>query len=72
MKHQYEDGGAGTSDGLPLAERGAERLDELLLRREEKIISLKNKKRVERSIRYVAASSVTRFQLFCCYKIKIF
>jgi len=42
VKHQYEDGGAGTSDGLPLAERGSKRLDELLLRRREKIIALKN------------------------------
>ena len=52
VKHQYEDGGAGTSDGLPLAERGAKRLDELLLRREEKIITLRNKE-LDRKDRYM-------------------
>ena len=65
MKHQYEDGGAGTSDGLPLAERGAKRLDELLLRREEKIISLKNKEMIGRIDARQVVSVVGA--IFCCY-----
>eukprot|EP00939_MAST-03C_sp_MAST-3C-sp1_P001889 g1889.t1 len=45
VQHLYGDGGAGSSDALNIAERGTNRLEELLLRRKEEQVDKRNRKR---------------------------
>eukprot|EP00940_MAST-03C_sp_MAST-3C-sp2_P000979 g979.t1 len=44
VRHLYEDGGAGSTDGLGIAERGKKRLDDILMRLREEEVADRNRR----------------------------